>query len=89
MVIEIGVGFNTPGVIRWPFERLVTIHKNVSFFRINSDYRNFANTARPEIPPELRSKSTSVNADAGEIIESLYGRLKGDGIRPTEFPVLP
>ena len=21
--MEIGVGFNTPGVIRWPFERLV------------------------------------------------------------------
>ena len=50
VVIEIGVGFNTPGVIRWPFERLVGNHQNVSFYRINSDYRDFANTARPEIP---------------------------------------
>jgi len=73
-------GFNTPGVIRWPFERLVNIHKNVTFIRINSDYRNYANTARPEIPNGIRSKSASINADAGEIIEALHDRLKGDGI---------
>ena len=89
VVMEIGVGFNTPGVIRWPFERLVNIHKDVSFIRINGDYRNFADTARPEIPHGIRSKSVSINADAGEIIEALHGRLKGDGIHPTEFSVLP
>ena len=82
--MEIGVGFNTPGVIRWPFERLVDSHNDVSFFRINGDYRNFANTARPEIPDRIRSKSVSVNADAGEVIEALHGRLKGDGIHPTD-----
>jgi hypothetical protein len=26
LVMEIGVGFNTLGIIRWPFERLVNIH---------------------------------------------------------------
>jgi hypothetical protein len=39
VVIAMGVGFNTPGVIRWPFERLVKIHEDVSFFRINRNYR--------------------------------------------------
>lgn len=72
VVMEIGVGFNTPGVIRWPFERLVESHKNVSFFRINCDYRSFAGTARPEIPDRIRSKSVSLNADAGETIEALF-----------------
>lgn len=76
VVMEIGVGFNTPGVIRWPFERLVNIHRDVFFIRINSDYRNFANTARPEIPDAISSKSVSVNADAGEIIEALHGQMK-------------
>jgi NAD-dependent SIR2 family protein deacetylase len=75
VVMEIGVGFNTPGVIRFPFERLVHSHNDISFFRINSDYRSFAGTARPEIPYEIRSKSMSINADAGEIIEALHGRL--------------
>ncbi len=77
-VMEIGVGFNTPGVIRWPFERLVHIHPDVTFIRVNADYRNFADTARPGIPREIRSKSISVNADAGEIIEALHGRLNGN-----------
>ncbi len=76
VVIEIGVGFNTPGVIRWPFERLVAIHQDVSFFRINNDYRNYPNTGRPEIPPGIESKSASVHADAGEVIEALHERLK-------------
>lgn len=75
-VIEIGVGFNTPGVIRWPFERLVSIHRDVSFFRINSDYRGFAHTARPEIPVEIQSKSLSLNADAGEVIKALHDRMQ-------------
>jgi NAD-dependent SIR2 family protein deacetylase len=80
VVVEIGVGFNTPGVIRWPFERLVYTHKDVSFFRINTDYQYYADTARPEIPDAIRSKSVSINADAKEIIEALHDRLRGDGI---------
>jgi NAD-dependent SIR2 family protein deacetylase len=75
VVMEIGVGFNTPGVIRWPFERLVNIHGDVLFVRINGDYRSFANTARPEIPHEIRSKSVSIHADAAEIITALHDRL--------------
>ena len=85
VVMEIGVGFNTPGVIRWPFERLVNVHKDATFIRINGDYRDLANTARPEIPNGIRSKSLSINADAGEIIEILHGRLKGDGIHPADL----
>jgi len=85
VVMEIGVGFNTPGVIRWPFERLVNVHKDATFIRINGDYRDLANTARPEIPNGIRSKSLSINADAGEIIETLHGRLKGDGIHPADL----
>lgn len=77
VVMEIGVGFNTPGVIRWPFERLVDIHNDVSFIRINSDYRDFADTAHPEIPDKISSKSVSISTDAGEIIEALHDRLKG------------
>jgi NAD-dependent SIR2 family protein deacetylase len=75
VVMEIGVGFNTPGVIRWPFERLVYSHRDVSFFRINTDYRNYADTARLEIPGEIRSKSASIRADAREVIEALHVRL--------------
>ena len=36
--IEIGVGFNTPTIIRYPFERFVYQHKNAYLIRINKDY---------------------------------------------------
>lgn len=72
LVVEIGVGLNTPGVIRWPFEQLVHIHSNVLFIRINSDYRGYSNTARLEIPQRIRSKSMSINTDAEGIIETLH-----------------
>jgi NAD-dependent SIR2 family protein deacetylase len=75
VVIEIGVGFNTPGVIRWPFERLVDMHDDVAFFRINGDYRDFAGTARPVIPDRIISKSESFYTDAKEIIEALHDRF--------------
>ena len=84
-VVEIGVGFNTPGVIRWPFERLVEIHGDVSFFRINGDYKHFAGTARPAIPDRIQSKSVSINADAGEVIEALHGRLEGETAPPANL----
>ncbi len=32
-LIEIGVGFNTPVVIRWPFDRLTYAHENAHLFR--------------------------------------------------------
>jgi len=80
--VEIGVGFNTPGVIRWPLERLVHMHPDATFIRINNDYRNFADTARPEIPHGIRAKSISVHAGAAEVIEALHARLKEDGASP-------
>ena len=36
--IEIGVGFNTPTIIRYPFERYVYQHKNAYLIRMNKDY---------------------------------------------------
>ena len=35
VLIELGVGFNTPMIIRFPFERLVREHPNISLIRLN------------------------------------------------------
>jgi NAD-dependent SIR2 family protein deacetylase len=81
LVVEIGVGLNTPGVIRQPFEQLVHIHSNVLFVRINSDYRGYGNTAQLEIPQQIRSKSMSINTDAEGIIETLHELITRTSIR--------
>lgn len=36
--LEFGVGFNTPGIIRYPFERMVYQNKNAHLIRFNKDY---------------------------------------------------
>jgi NAD-dependent SIR2 family protein deacetylase len=38
LLIELGVGYNTPGIIRYPFERLASQYRNVHLVRINRDY---------------------------------------------------
>lgn len=38
VLLEFGVGFNTPVIIRFPFERLATQFDNISLIRFNKDY---------------------------------------------------
>lgn len=38
LLLEFGVGFNTPTIIRFPFERLAAQRQNVTLVRINRDY---------------------------------------------------
>ena len=71
-IIEIGVGFNSPGVIRVPFERITQERNNVKFFRITVDYPDSEEEiAYPEIPRPIAEKSCSINADAGFVIREL------------------
>ena len=37
MLLELGVGFNTPIIIRFPFEKLVREHTNYCLIRLNMD----------------------------------------------------
>ncbi len=71
-IIEIGVGFNSPGVIRVPFERITQERDNVKFFRITVDYPDSEEEiAYPEIPKPIAEKSCSINADAKFVIQEL------------------
>jgi len=36
--IELGVGFNTPGIIRYPFERMTYNNQNATLIRLNKEY---------------------------------------------------
>lgn len=45
-LLELGVGFNTPGIIRFPFERMVYLNPKATLIRVNRDYpEGFAETA--------------------------------------------
>lgn len=38
VLMEFGIGFNTPGIIRFPFEQLAVQFDNISLIRFNKDY---------------------------------------------------
>ena len=63
VLLEIGVGFNTPGIIRFPFERMTAISEKTTLIRINKDYPN------PML--EIRNKTISFDEDTNKIIGDL------------------
>ena len=63
VLLEIGVGFNTPGIIRFPFEQMTANNVKTTLIRINKDYPN------PML--EIRNKTISFDEDTNKIIEDL------------------
>lgn len=55
VLLELGVGFNTPAIIRWPFEKITIKHPNALLVRMNMQY--------PDVPKEISQNSLSLNKD--------------------------
>lgn len=63
VLLELGVGFNTPVIIRWPFEKIASKHPNASLIRMNKEY--------PEIPEEIEKKSVCISDDIGKALSDI------------------
>ena len=61
--LELGVGGNTPGIIKYPFWQLTAQNKNASYICVN-----FGESFCPD---EIADRSICVNADIGKVIEDL------------------
>lgn len=71
-IVEFGVGFNSAGVIRVPFERITGERPEAQFFRITVDYADSdIEIAYPEIPKPIAKQSHSINRDAADVIRAL------------------
>ncbi len=63
VLIEIGVGYNTPAIIKYPFEQMTYLDKNTHLIRINKDYAF--------CPEEIRDKTLLFNEDTSKILTDL------------------
>lgn len=63
VLIELGVGFNTPTIIRYPFEQMTYRNPQAVLIRINRDY--------PEAIAENRHRTISFGEDTGTVIGDL------------------
>jgi NAD-dependent SIR2 family protein deacetylase len=65
LFLEFGVGFNTPGIIRYPFEELTYKLENAFLIRINDRFAN--------IPNDIAEKGFGVQDDINEVINGIGG----------------
>ncbi len=62
-LIELGIGFNTPAIIRFPFEQIVFQNRNATLIRLNSEY--------PDGPAENASRTISFTENMHKVIDNL------------------
>ena len=59
-VLELGEGFGTPTVIRWPFEKTVFFNKKAWFYRVHHEFY--------QISEELKEKAEGVESESVSFI---------------------
>lgn len=73
VLLELGVGFNTPTIIRFPFEKLTRENDNIRLVRLNLN--------QAVIPESLSSRAVGINADMAQSITDIAGELMKDGAK--------
>ena len=63
LLLELGVGSNTPGIIKYPFWRLTAQNPNATYVCINF--------GEAECPPQIEERSVCINADIADVIEAM------------------
>lgn len=59
-VLELGVGFKHPGVIRWPFEKIVFYNNKANMYRVHQKFF--------QVSEELKEKAEGIQKDSVEFI---------------------
>ena len=61
--LELGVGYNTPGIIKYPFWQMTNTFQHAFYVCLNQ--------GEAYAPEEIRKKSVCMNEDIGEILKEL------------------
>lgn len=70
VLLELGIGYNTPAIIRYPFERITYGNDRATLIRLNSEY--------PDGPAETASRTIAFTENMGEVIRDLEKRTEND-----------
>ena len=61
--MELGAGFNTPTIIRFPFEKLVREHDNISLIRLNLE--------QAAVPESFGERAVGIYTDMAESMNEI------------------
>ena len=65
-LLELGVGFNTPTIIRFPFEQRMREHENWSLIRLNME--------EAFVPESFGERAVGIGEDIAKSVEDLTGK---------------
>lgn len=68
LLLELGVGFNTPTIIRFPFEKLVKENKQANLLRLNLN--------EAVIPESIKNRAVGINQDIKQTIKDLLTAIE-------------
>lgn len=68
LLLELGVGYNTPGIIKYPFWQMTKNWDNITYACLNM--------GETFVPDEIKSKSICINKDIYAVISRLEGETK-------------
>ncbi|MFR6664405.1 MAG: SIR2 family NAD-dependent protein deacylase, partial [Gemmiger sp.] len=63
LFLELGVGYNTPVIIKYPFWQMTAKNPNATYICINQ--------GQAVCPQEIELQSVCINADIGQVLQSL------------------
>jgi NAD-dependent SIR2 family protein deacetylase len=63
ILLELGVGFNTPGIIRFPFEKITASYPHTTLIRIN--------LSNADVSKGIAEKAISINEDVGKALSDI------------------
>lgn len=61
LYLELGVGMNTPGIIKYPFWQMTAKNKNAVYYSVNSELSY--------VPTEIQNKSVVIRNDIARVLE--------------------
>lgn len=67
VLLELGIGFNTPTIIRFPFEKLAHEKKNMILIRLNLD--------EAIVPESLGERAIGINADMEKSVSDIMSKM--------------
>ena len=73
VLLELGVGFNTPTIIRFPFEKMVREDEKWSLIRLNLD--------EAAVPDRFGRRAVGINEDIARSIQDIKGSMDVDRYR--------
>ena len=65
--LELGVGFNTPAIIRYPFEQMTYDNPNTTLIRLNRSY--------PDAIPQNKDKTIGFDEEISEVFDYWLSRV--------------